>query len=251
MYLITMSNGYFIGLFELMSSLRDLPYYQQEDWTSKVEILAVACILYAIVITSMQPFGVQFSTAMCISKSKRILHLKPWLHVFGPMFSCFLMSQEIMLLLNGSLPSSEDVINPLSFRLDEFVSRPGLALLVGGIGVVLLPNPIFSEFYLGFVLVYISLLYILENSYFVASAQLLIYVEAINVILFTVMFMNNSEYSIDLNMWNVGNEITSPVCTTIIFSLIAMIFDRSWYMVIWTIRLNQILEQNLISNSNK
>ncbi|CAN6843677.1 unnamed protein product [Brassica oleracea var. botrytis] len=61
-------------------------------------------------------FGVQFSTAMCSSKSKSILHLKPWLHVVGPISPCFLLSEEIMLLLNGSLPSSKDIINPLSFR---------------------------------------------------------------------------------------------------------------------------------------
>nr|VDD65319.1 unnamed protein product [Brassica oleracea]VDD65463.1 unnamed protein product [Brassica oleracea]VDD66008.1 unnamed protein product [Brassica oleracea] len=94
----------------------------------------------------------------------------------------------------------------------------GSGLLVGGLGVVLLPNPIFSAFSLGFVLVCISLLYILANSHFVAAAQLLIYVGAINVlIIFAVMFMNDSEYSIDFNLWTVGNGITSVVCTTILF----------------------------------
>ncbi|CAN6851727.1 unnamed protein product [Brassica oleracea] len=88
------------------SPLRDLPYYQQEV----VEILVASC--YYLSAT----FGVQFSTAMCSSKSKPILHLKPWLHVVGPISPCFLLSEEIMLLLNGSLPSSEDIINPLSFR---------------------------------------------------------------------------------------------------------------------------------------
>ncbi|CAN6872299.1 unnamed protein product, partial [Brassica oleracea] len=57
-----------------------------------------------------------FSTAMCSSKSTLILHLKPWLHVVRPIYPCFLLSQEIMLLLNGSLPRSEDVTNPLNFR---------------------------------------------------------------------------------------------------------------------------------------
>ncbi|CAN7058472.1 unnamed protein product [Brassica rapa subsp. trilocularis] len=164
----------------LKSPLRDLPYYHQveilvarflgllttdckltflhgssiqvlEDWTSKVEILVVVSILYAVVITSAQSFGVQFSIVMCSSKSMHILHLKLWLHVVGPISPCFLLSQgivfiscwsesflfdnclridcnwlrkrslipgnqEIMLLLNGSLPRSEDVTNPLSFR---------------------------------------------------------------------------------------------------------------------------------------
>lgn len=71
--------------------------------------------MYAVVITSTQPLGVQFFTAMCSSKSTPILHLKPWLHVVRPISPCFLLSQEILLLLNGSLPCSEDVTNPLSF----------------------------------------------------------------------------------------------------------------------------------------
>nr|YP_009893552.1 NADH dehydrogenase subunit 6 [Clypeola jonthlaspi]QKK39925.1 NADH dehydrogenase subunit 6 [Clypeola jonthlaspi] len=128
----------------------------------------------------------------------------------------------------------------------------GSGLLVGGLGVVLLPNPIFSAFSLGFVLVCISLLYILSNSHFVAAAQLLIYVGAINVlIIFAVMFMNESEYSIDFNLWTVGGGITSLVCTTILFLLISTILDTSWYGVIWTTRLNQIREQDLISNSQQ
>ncbi|CAF1752613.1 unnamed protein product, partial [Brassica napus] len=65
------------------------------------------------------------------------------------------------------------------------------------------------------------------------------------------MFMNDSEYSIDFNLWTVGNGITSVVCTTILFSLISTILDTSWYGVIWTTRLNQILEQDLISNSQQ
>ncbi|KAL0647533.1 hypothetical protein Bca4012_045824 [Brassica carinata] len=72
----------------LKSPLRDLPYHQQEV----VEILVAS------------------------SKSTLILHLKPWLHVVRPIYPCFLLSQEIMLLLNGSLPRSEDVTNPLNFR---------------------------------------------------------------------------------------------------------------------------------------
>nr|QKK49229.1 NADH dehydrogenase subunit 6 [Subularia aquatica]QWT71525.1 NADH dehydrogenase subunit 6 [Subularia aquatica] len=128
----------------------------------------------------------------------------------------------------------------------------GCGLIVGGLGVVLLPNPIFSAFSLGFVLVCISLLYILSNSHFVAAAQLLIYVGAINIlIVFAVMFMNDSEYSTEFHLWTVGDGITSLVCTTIFFSLISIILDTSWYGVIWTTRLNQILEQDLISNSQQ
>jgi NAD(P)H-quinone oxidoreductase subunit 6 len=128
----------------------------------------------------------------------------------------------------------------------------GLVLIVGGLGVVLLNNPILSAFSLGLVLVCISLFFSLSNSYFVAAAQLLIYVGAINVlILFAVMFMNGSEYSKDLNLWTVGDGITSLVCTSIFISLITTILDTSWYGIIWTTKSNQIIEQDFIGNSQQ
>ena len=129
----------------------------------------------------------------------------------------------------------------------------GLGLILGGMGVVLLTNSIYSAFSLGLVLVCISLFYILSNSHFVAAAQLLIYVGAINVlILFAVMFMKGSEYSKDENLGTVGNGLTLLVCTSIFVSLMTTILDTSWYGIIWTTRSNQILEQDLIiSNSQQ
>nr|YP_010048215.1 NADH-plastoquinone oxidoreductase subunit 6 [Pilea pumila]QPK42823.1 NADH-plastoquinone oxidoreductase subunit 6 [Pilea pumila] len=128
----------------------------------------------------------------------------------------------------------------------------GLGLILGGIGVVLFRNPIYSAFSLGLVLVSISLLYTLSNSYFVAAAQLLIYVGAINVlIIFAVMFMNDSGYYKDFNLWTVGNGVTLLVCTSMFGLLITTITDTSWYGIIWTTRSNHILEQDLISNSQQ
>ncbi|KAF7065963.1 hypothetical protein CFC21_072027 [Triticum aestivum] len=125
----------------------------------------------------------------------------------------------------------------------------GFVLLLGGLGVVLLTNPIYSAFSLGLVLVCISLFYFLLNSYFVAVAQLLIYVGAINVlIIFAVMFVNGSEWSKDKNYWTIGDGFTSLVCITIVFSLMTTIPDTSWYGILWTIRSNQIVEQCLINN---
>ncbi|KAK8340917.1 hypothetical protein V6Z11_A08G132600 [Gossypium hirsutum] len=105
----------------------------------------------------------------------------------------------------------------------------GSSLLLRGMGVVLLTNPIYSAFSLGLVLVCISLFF------------LLIYVGAINfLILFAVMFMNGSEYYKNFNLWTIGNGLTSLVCT-----------NTSWYGIIWTTRSNQIIEQDLISNSQQ
>ena len=139
-----------------------------------------------------------------------------------------------------------DLTGPIHDILVVFL---GSALILGGLGVVLLTNPIYSAFSLGLVLVCISLFYILLNSYFVAAAQLLIYVGAINVlILFAVMFMRDSEYSNDFYLWTVGDGVTSIVCTSILFSLITTIPDTSWYGIIWTTRSNHIIEQDLINN---
>lgn len=125
----------------------------------------------------------------------------------------------------------------------------GLGIILGSLGVILLTNTIYSAFSLGLVLVCISLFYILSNSYFVAVAQLLIYVGAINVlIIFAVMFMKGSEYFNDFSIWTVGDGVTSLVCTSIFFSLITTILDTSWYGIIWTTRSNQIIEQDLLSN---
>ena len=128
----------------------------------------------------------------------------------------------------------------------------GLGLILGGLGVVLLTNPIFSAFSLGLVLVCISLFYILSNSHFVAAAQLLIYVGAINVlILFAVMFMNGSEDYKDFNLWTVGNGLTSLICTSLFVLLITIISNTTWYGIIWTTRANQIIEQDLVSNGQQ
>nr|QKV44227.1 NADH-plastoquinone oxidoreductase subunit 6 [Boykinia aconitifolia] len=128
----------------------------------------------------------------------------------------------------------------------------GLGLIFGGLGVVLLTNPIYSAFSLGLVLVCVSLFYISANSHFVAAAQLLIYVGAINVlIIFAVMFMNGSGSYKDFTLWTIGDGVTSVVCTSIFVSLITIIPDTSWYGIIWTTRSNQIIEQDLISNSQQ
>nr|QBX02109.1 NADH dehydrogenase subunit G [Pelargonium zonale] len=128
----------------------------------------------------------------------------------------------------------------------------GSGIILGGLGVVLLTNPIYSAFSLGFVFICISLFYILSNSYFVAAAQLLIYVGAINVlILFAVMFMNGSEYYKDFHLWTVGDGLTSLICTILFLSLITTILDTSWYGILWTTKSNQIIEKDFISNSQQ
>nr|AEQ37166.1 NADH dehydrogenase subunit 6 [Ginkgo biloba] len=125
----------------------------------------------------------------------------------------------------------------------------GLGLILGGLGVVLPTNIIYSALSLGSVLVCISLLYILLNADFVAAAQILIYVGAINVlIVFAVMLMNNQKYPNSAPPWTVGDGITSVVCMSLFCSLITIILNTSWSVISLTTELNQILEQDLTNN---
>ncbi|KAK8942042.1 hypothetical protein KSP40_PGU016852 [Platanthera guangdongensis] len=138
-----------------------------------------------------------------------------------------------------------DLLGPIH---DIFVVFLGSILILGGLRVVLLMNPIDYAFSLGLVLVCIFLFYISLNSYFVIAAQFLIY-GAINVlIIFVVMFMNSSEYSNGFYLWTVGDRITSQICISIFFSLMTIIPDTSWYGIFRTTKSNQIIEQDLISN---
>lgn len=116
-----------------------------------------------------------------------------------------------------------------------------LYLILGGLGVVLLMNPIDSAFSLGLVLVCISLFYISLNSSFVTTAQFLIYVGAINVlIIFAVMFMNGSEYSNDSYLWTIGDRITSQICISIFF-FINYYYPR--YLMVWSMEFFKLQNQ--------
>ncbi|KAL8532508.1 hypothetical protein ACS0TY_008922 [Phlomoides rotata] len=113
----------------------------------------------------------------------------------------------------------------------------GLGLILGSLAVVLLLNPIYSAFSLGWVLFCISLFYILSNSYFVAAAQLLIYVGAINVLIISaVMFMNGSEYykdsSLDRWGWSYFNSLyKSFYFTNYYYSRYVLVWDHLDYKI--------------------
>ena len=66
-----------------------------------------------------------------------------------------------------------------------------LIIIIGSLGVVLLESIVYSAFLLGGVFMSVAGLYLLLNASFVAAAQVLVYVGAINVlILFAIMLVN-------------------------------------------------------------
>ena len=68
-----------------------------------------------------------------------------------------------------------------------------LGIVVGSLGVVFLRKIVYSALLLGFVFICIALLYLLLNADFLAAAQVLIYVGAVNVlIVFAIMLLGGS-----------------------------------------------------------
>lgn len=115
----------------------------------------------------------------------------------------------------------------------QFVSFAILAALVIGaaLGVVLLSNIVYSAFLLGGLFISISGIYILLNADFVAAAQVLIYVGAVNVlILFAIMLVNKREdFSKIPGRW-IRQGATGLVCIGIFVLLGTMILITPWQL---------------------
>ena len=76
-----------------------------------------------------------------------------------------------------------------------------LIIIVGSLGVVLLESIVYSAFLLGGVFLSVAGLYLLLNASFVAAAQILVYVGAVNVlIIFAIMLVNKKE-EVTKNAW--------------------------------------------------
>lgn len=113
----------------------------------------------------------------------------------------------------------------------QIVSLGILAVMMIGaaLGVVLLPNVVHSAFLLAGVFISIAGMYLLLNADFVAAAQVLIYVGAVNVlILFAIMLVNKREDFAPLrNAW------LRPVFTAVVslglFALLStMVLITPW-----------------------
>nr|NP_569688.1 NADH dehydrogenase subunit 6 [Psilotum nudum]Q8WHX6.1 RecName: Full=NAD(P)H-quinone oxidoreductase subunit 6, chloroplastic; AltName: Full=NAD(P)H dehydrogenase subunit 6; AltName: Full=NADH-plastoquinone oxidoreductase subunit 6 [Psilotum nudum]AGC26846.1 NAD(P)H-quinone oxidoreductase subunit 6 [Psilotum nudum]BAB84277.1 NADH dehydrogenase ND6 subunit [Psilotum nudum] len=125
-----------------------------------------------------------------------------------------------------------------------------LGILLGSMGVILLNDIVQSAFSLGLTFISISLLYLVLNADFVAAAQVLIYVGAINVlIVFSVMLIQKPHKNEDLSTSrNTGNNITLIVCTSLFLFLVSIILDTSWSQIYSIKKSTKIFEPILKSN---
>jgi len=104
-----------------------------------------------------------------------------------------------------------------------------VTMIASALGVVLLSNIVYSAFLLGGVFVSIAGLYLLLNADFVAAAQVLIYVGAVNVlILFAIMLVNKREdFAPIANRW-IRQVSTALVCIGLFALLSTMVLATPW-----------------------
>jgi NAD(P)H-quinone oxidoreductase subunit 6 len=104
------------------------------------------------------------------------------------------------------------------------------ALMLGSaLGVVLLSNIVYSAFLLGGVFISIAGLYLLLNADFVAAAQILIYVGAVNVlILFAIMLVNKREDFASIPGRWIRQSATALVCVGLFVLLATMVLITPW-----------------------
>jgi NAD(P)H-quinone oxidoreductase subunit 6 len=102
-------------------------------------------------------------------------------------------------------------------------------MLAAALAVVLLENIVYSAFLLGGVFVCMSGLYLLLNADFVATAQILVYVGAVNVlILFAIMLVNKREDFEPLPGAWIRQIASAGVCAGLFSLLSVMVLTTPW-----------------------
>ena len=104
-----------------------------------------------------------------------------------------------------------------------------LVVIIGALGVILLENIVYSAFLLGGVFMSVAGLYLLLNASFVAAAQVLVYVGAVNVlIIFAIMLVNKKEDLRPIENIKSRKIISTSICLTLLSLLIRVDLSNSW-----------------------
>ncbi len=104
-----------------------------------------------------------------------------------------------------------------------------LVVIIGAIGVVLLESIVYSAFLLGGVFMSVAGLYLLLNASFVAAAQVLVYVGAVNVlILFAIMLVNKKEDLKPIENLKSRKIISTSICITLLSLLLRVDLTNVW-----------------------
>ena len=104
-----------------------------------------------------------------------------------------------------------------------------LVVIIGALGVILLENIVYSAFLLGGVFMSVAGLYLLLNASFVAAAQVLVYVGAVNVlIIFAIMLVNKKEDLKAIENIKSRRIISTSICLTLLSLLIRVDLSNTW-----------------------
>ncbi|MDC3234135.1 NADH-quinone oxidoreductase subunit J [Prochlorococcus sp. AH-716-A06] len=104
-----------------------------------------------------------------------------------------------------------------------------LVVIIGALGVILLENIVYSAFLLGGVFMSVAGLYLLLNASFVAAAQVLVYVGAVNVlIIFAIMLVNKKEDLRPIENIKSRKIISTSICLTLLSLLIRVDLSNIW-----------------------
>ena len=102
-------------------------------------------------------------------------------------------------------------------------------IITGSLGVVLINNIVYSAFLLGGVFMSVAGLYLLLNASFVAAAQVLVYVGAVNVlILFAIMLVNKREELKPIKGLKVRRFFSGLVCAGLLILLFRVDLTTNW-----------------------
>jgi len=104
-----------------------------------------------------------------------------------------------------------------------------IVVIAGSLGVILLTNIVYSAFLLGGVFMAVAGLYLLLNASFVAAAQVLVYVGAVNVlILFAIMLVNKKEELKPLKNLQIRKILSAGVCAGLLALLVRVDLITPW-----------------------
>ena len=104
-----------------------------------------------------------------------------------------------------------------------------LVVILGALGVILLESIVYSAFLLGGVFMSVAGLYLLLNASFVAAAQVLVYVGAVNVlIIFAIMLVNKKEDLKAIENIKSRRIISTSICLTLLSLLIRVDLSNTW-----------------------
>ena len=121
----------------------------------------------------------------------------------------------------------------LSELIHEFIlSIIEFGILLGSLGTVSFANVVHSAFSSGLVFTRISLLYFVSNADFVAAAQLLVYVGAINVLIVSAVMITDKSTRPDRTTRGVGYFTVFGACTTLFLVLVNTIHNTKWFDII-------------------